>query len=544
MRFTKLNVIAITCSLLAALCLASLAFGQNPPPKTDADSSSSEARPLTPAERRGRALYLRGESSSKREITAIVNDLDVPATTVPCAGCHGRRGEGKTEGGVTAGNLTWSNLIKPYGHTHPTGRKHGPFTESSFASAVVRGVDPSGNEMVVAMPRYHMSIEDMNDLVAYIKRLEFDRDPGVTSDSIDVGVPLPTNTALAETGQSIRQALTAYFDELNAHGGIYNRKIKLHFTDAATTDVAAGLRALATQNQLFAFIAGISAGADKQLAQFAREEEIPFVGPATLLPQIEHPPNRYVFYLLPGVSEQAIALVNYADQQLEIKKQHVALLVPNGELAAAAAEAAIAHAKQIGWTDVVKIPYLSDSFDATKTAQQLKADNTAAVFVLGAGTDIEKFAAAANALQWTPYVLSLGVLSSQTLAANLPSAFTKKIFLAFPTVPADISTEGANEYRSLAEKYKLSPRHAAAQLAALAAAKTFVEGLKRAGADLSREQLISALEGLYDYDTGLTPKLIFGPNRRVGAAGAYVITINADTKEFVSTGGWVTASSN
>ena len=544
MRFTKLNAIAILCSLLAALCLASLAFGQNPPPKTDTDSSTSDARPLTPAERRGRALFLRGESASKREITAIVNDLDVPATTVPCAGCHGRRGEGKTEGGVTAGNLTWSNLIKPYGHTHPTGRKHGPFTESSFASAVVRGVDPSGNQMVVAMPRYHMSIDDMNDLIAYIKRLEFDRDPGVTPESIDVGVPLPTNTALAETGQAIRQALTAYFDELNAHGGIYNRKIKLHFTDAATTDVAAGLRALATQNQLFAFIAGISAGADKQLAQFAREEEIPFIGPATLLPQIEHPPNRYVFYLLPGVSEQAIALVNYADQQLEIKKQHVALLVPNGELAAAAADAVIAHAKQIGWTDVVKIPYSSDNFDASKTAQQLKADNTAAVFVLGAGTDIEKFAAAANALQWTPYVLSLGVLSSQTLAANLPSAFTKKIFLAFPTVPADISTEGANEYRSLAEKYKLSPRHAAAQLAALAAAKTFVEGLKRAGADLSREQLISALEGLYDYDTGLTPKLIFGPNRRVGAAGAYVITINADTKEFVSTTGWVTASSN
>jgi ABC-type branched-subunit amino acid transport system substrate-binding protein len=384
----------------------------------------------------------------------------------------------------------------------------------------------------------------MNDLIAYIKRLEFDRDPGLTAESIDVGVPLPTNTALAETGQAIRQALTAYFDELNAHGGIYNRKIKLHFTDAATADVAAGLRALASQNQLFAFIGGISAGADKQLAQFAREEEIPFIGPATLLPQVEHPPNRYVFYLLPGVSEQAIALVNYADQQLAIKKQHVALLVPNGELAAAAADAVIAHAKEIGWTDVVKIPYASDTFDANKTAQQLKADNTAAVFIFGAGSEIEKFAAAANALQWTPYVLSLGVLSSQTLAGNVPSGFTKKIFLAFPTVPADVSAEGATEYRSLAEKYKLAPRHAAAQLAALAAAKTFVEGLKRAGADLSREQLITALEGLYNYETGLTPKLIFGPNRRVGAAGAYVITIDADTKEFVSTSGWITANSN
>lgn len=536
-------VIVFACSVFAAVCVSAMAFAQNPPPKTDA-GPTLENRPLTPAERRGRALYLRGESSSKREITAIVNDLDVPASTVTCAGCHGRRGEGKTEGGVTAGNLTWSNLIKPYGHTHPNGRKHGPFTESSFATAVVRGVDPAGNNLVVAMPRYHMSIEDMNDLLAYIKRLEFDRDPGVTAEAIDVGVPLPTTAALAETGQSIQQALTAYFDELNTHGGIYNRRIKLYFTDATTTDVATGLRALSTQHQVFAFIAGISAGADKQLATFAREEEIPFVGPATLLPQIEHPPNRYVFYLLPGVSEQASALVNYADQQLGIKKQHVVLLVPTGELASAAADAVIAHAKQVGWTDVVRVPYSSENFDANRIAQQLKTDNTAAVLVFGAGTDIEKFAKAADALQWSPYVLSLGVMTSQSLAASLPAAFTKKIFLAFPTVPADVTAEGVAEYRSLAEKYKLSPKHAAAQLAALAAAKTFVEGLKRAGADLSREQLIAALEGLYDFDTGLTPKLIFGPNRRVGASGAYVITINTDTKEFISTNGWVNATSN
>ena len=244
------------------------------------------------------------------------------------------------------------------------------------------------------------------------------------------------------------------------------------------------------------------------------------------------------------MSEQAVALVNYADQQLGIKKQRVALLVPPGELAATASDAAFAHAKQAGWIDVVKIPYASENLDANQLAQQLKTDNTAAVFIFGAGSDIGKFLSAANALQWAPYVLSLGVMTSQGLATDLPTAFTKKIFLAFPTVPADVTPDGVAEYRALAEKYKLPQRHQAAQLAALAAAKTFVEALKRTGADLSREQLIASLEGLYEYDTGLTPKLIFGPNRRVGASGAYIITINAETKEFVSAGAWVPASSN
>src|ERR1043165_6268300 len=90
-------VIVFACALFAAVCLSGITSAQNPPVKGATDASS-EDRPLTPAERRGRALFLRGESASKREITAIVNDLDVPATTVPCAGCHGRRGEGKAEG--------------------------------------------------------------------------------------------------------------------------------------------------------------------------------------------------------------------------------------------------------------------------------------------------------------------------------------------------------------------------------------------------------------------------------------------------------------
>ena len=526
--------------LITAALYVSAVTPQQTTQQKPAVDSAAETRPLTPAERRGRAIYLRGETPGK-PLNAMVGDLEVPASTINCAGCHGRRGEGKTEGGVAAGNLTWTNLTKSYGHTHSNGRKHGAFTESSFTTAVVSGVDPGGNELAVAMPRYRISIEDMKDLLAYIKRLEFDRDPGLTSESIDIGVPLPPSAGLAELGQAIRQVISAYFDDLNTRGGIYNRKLKPYFTEGGGT-MSASLRNLTTQHQIFAFIGGVSAGADKEIASLAREEEVPFIGPATLLPQVEHPPNRYLFYLLPGVSEQAAALMNFADQQFGTRKSRAVVLFSNTELPAAAAEAAVARAKEAGWTDVVKMNYTPGTLDANKLAQQLKADGTAAVFVFGAGNDVESLLRAASALEWTPYVFSLGVLASRDLAANVPASFTKKVFLAFPTVPGDVTADGLAEYRALAEKYKLPSQHTAAQLAALAAAKTFVEGLKRTGADLSREQLVTTLEGLYEYDTGLTPKLVFGPNRHVGAAGAYVITVNAETKEFVSASGWVAAN--
>lgn len=71
--------------------------------------------------------------------------------------------------------------------------------------------------------------------------------------------------------------------------------------------------------------------------------------------------------------------------------------------------------------------------------------------------------------------------------------------------------------------------------------KVFVEALTRAGKDLSREKLIATLEGFYEHETGATPRLTFGPNRRVGAAGAHVISLELAEKEFANASGLVKA---
>jgi ABC-type branched-subunit amino acid transport system substrate-binding protein len=95
------------------------------------------------------------------------------------------------------------------------------------------------------------------------------------------------------------------------------------------------------------------------------------------------------------------------------------------------------------------------------------------------------------------------------------------------------------EYSQLAEKYKLPQKHLAAQLSAFASAKLLIEGLKRAGKDLSRERLIQVFEGFYEYKTGLTPPITWGPNRRIGAMGAHVVRVDLKGKQFVPASGWV-----
>jgi ABC-type branched-subunit amino acid transport system substrate-binding protein len=138
-------------------------------------------------------------------------------------------------------------------------------------------------------------------------------------------------------------------------------------------------------------------------------------------------------------------------------------------------------------------------------------------------------------VNWFPQIL----LQSGGAIFDAPAGFDGKIFLTVPASPEDQTADALKEFRALAEKYKLPQKHLAAQVTAYASAKVLVEALKRVGKDLSREKLIQTLEGFYEFPTGLTPVLTFGPNRRIGAMGAYVLTIDLKEKKLKPVSGWV-----
>lgn len=495
--------------------------------------SQNARHELTFQEKRGKAFYLRGESASGQEITALMNEIDVPASTVTCAGCHGLKGQGITEGGVTAGPLTWSHLTKPYGHTDEGGRKHGAFSETSFVRMLTAGFDPAGNKLAVAMPTYRMSQEDMANLIAYLKRIETDADPGINETSIVLGTVLPEKAALSGLAQSMGDVLQAYFAEINSRGGIYNRKIELRVMHG---DTVANMKRLIDEEQVFAIVSGLSAGVEDGAAALTQEKEVPFIGPSTLMPQRGSPVNRYVFYLLPGLKEQARALTTFASRKTSSR---VAILSPDVEFNRGIATSIEEQAKKVGLKSVTATYYAQDGFNASKQAAELKAKGIDTVFFVGSGIEAGALLREAETANWTPSIYMLGTLVGRNIGDAVTVKTKDKIFLAFPTVPADVSAAGAAEYSTLLQRNKLQSTHAAAQASALAAAKILVHALELCGKDLSRERLITTLEGLYEYDTGLMPKITFGPNRRIGALGAYVVTIDPEKKLFPASLEWI-----
>ena len=533
-------IVRLILILLIAIAGCLIWIGPSPVhSQSTAAPSLPQHRELTLQEKRGKAFYLRGESASGQEITAIMGDVDVPATTLPCAGCHGSRGEGKTEGGVIAGNMSWSHLTKSYGHTDEGGRKHPAFSESSFIRAMTAGSDPAGNKLAVAMPTYRMPQEDLANLIAYLKRIETDTDPGLTDTGIVLGTVLPEKAALSGLAQSMGDVLQAYFAEINAHGGIYNRKIELRVMYGDSKSTVSNVKHLIDDDQVFAIVSGLTAGAEDGVAALTQEKEVPFIGPSTLLPQRGLPLNRYIFYLLPGLKEQARALATFAARTGEVSKSRAAIVSPDLEFNRDIAATLEAQTKKLGWNYVTSSYYAREQFSAAQFVNELNQKGIDTVFFLGSGPEAAAILREAEAVGWTPRLYMLGSLVGRNITDAVSVKMKDKVFLAFATVPADVSAAGAADYSALLQRHKLDSTHAAAQASAIAAARILVHALERCGKDLSRERLITTLEGLYEYDTGLMPKISFGPNRRIGSLGAYVVTIDPEKKLFPASLEWI-----
>src|SRR5258708_8824877 len=174
------------------------------------------------------------------------------------------------------------------------------------------GVDPAGNRLGVAMPKYAMSAQDATDLIAYLKRLGKERDRGLTDRAIRIGAIVPGEGPLSQAGRETQALLEAYFDEVNAHGGIHDRRVEIRFLRDPGGPRSARLGRFIEEQGAFALLEARALGEDEELAERAEAEEIPVVVPLAAFPEADAGAHRHVFYLLTGLKDQGRVLVEVA----------------------------------------------------------------------------------------------------------------------------------------------------------------------------------------------------------------------------------------
>lgn len=167
---------AVSFSLFLLLLLAGCArsSGSSPssvytPPPTSAPGSPAPTG--TASVSNGQRIYLYATSASGDRITYTGGPGMMMQAPLSCATCHGNNGQGGT---VTfmmqtfdVPDITWTVLSGP-----DPDMEHPPYTVTTLKQAINEGVDPGGSPLNYPMPRWQMSSQDMNDLVAFIMTLK------------------------------------------------------------------------------------------------------------------------------------------------------------------------------------------------------------------------------------------------------------------------------------------------------------------------------------------------------------------------------------
>src|SRR6476620_4296603 len=147
-------------------------------------------------------------------------------------------------------------------------------------------------------------------------------EPGVTDTEIRIGMWTPLSGPVALLGQSARDAVRLWAQEINEKGGIHGRKINFIFYDDAGSpqEAQTAVRRLIDQDQVFMLISGSVSGATLPVRQVITREKVPFVSSISSNINLMKPFSRYIFRIYGNEETQAFGIINWMVDHEKIQR--------------------------------------------------------------------------------------------------------------------------------------------------------------------------------------------------------------------------------
>jgi branched-chain amino acid transport system substrate-binding protein len=347
-------------------------------------------------------------------------------------------------------------------------------------------------------------------------------EPGVTSTQILVGDSLP------ESGPAAAYAVLAggeqaYFSYVNAHGGVFGRKLKLIALDDGYDPARqlSNVKKLVLSDGVFALLGDVGTANNLAALPFITQQQVPLVYPSSGSSLMFKPFHKYLFPLQLNYTTDGKILAHYAVTGLHAKR--IGVFYQNDNFGKEGLDAVTAQAKQDGASVTDAEPYELTDTDLTPQALKLQQAGVDAVILYAIAGPFATFIGTAAKVGLKAKLLSSYVASDNLLIASLGRLVNGVYFTFFG--PAVTSPDPrAVFFRSVLKHYgdpKLAPVDSTTA-AGFAAAQIFVEGLRRAGPNPTREGLIRALETLRDYNGAYVGPVTYTPTSHEGLRGAYI----------------------
>lgn len=349
--------------------------------------------------------------------------------------------------------------------------------------------------------------------------------PGVTKNQILIGTSLPLSGLAAAYG-IIAGGEKAYFDYVNAHGGIYGRKLKLVALDDGYDPAKTlnNVKNLVLSRNVFALLGILGTDNNIAIEPFVTSHQVPLIFPLTGSSKLISPLSKYIFDYLPSYTLEARVLTDYAVNTLHAKK--LAVFYQNDDFGKEGLAATTAEALKDGAHVFTSAEYDLTDLDMTTQVQNIQQANPDAVIMFAVPPSALIFLATATKAGFHPQVLSSSIAADPAIIKALGPTAEGMYFDAWLPDPNGHDPHVLT-FRGILAKYgnaTTAPPVPETE-AGMAAAQILVEGLRHAGRNPTRDSLIKALESLRHWNGGLAPNVTYSATRHDGPEGAYMAQV-------------------
>jgi ABC-type branched-subunit amino acid transport system substrate-binding protein len=324
--------------------------------------------------------------------------------------------------------------------------------------------------------------------------------PGVTAKSILLGESAAFSGPAAQLGIQMNIGTKAYFDYVNAQGGVYGRKIELKTRDDKyeANLCAENTKKFIQEDKVFALISYIGTPTTVAAMPIFTEAKVPLIGPFTGAEALRNPVNRYIFNVRASYFDETEKIV---EQLVSTGNRKIAVFYQDDAYGQAGLKGVqIAMDKRnLKIIALGKVERNTVNVqDAVKTINAAQPDG---VIMISAYTSIAEFVRKMKAAGSTTQFHNVSFVGSTALADALKDEGYGVAISQVVPYPWGPEVRIVKEYQEILAKaghtdYNFS------SLEGFIVGEVMVDALRRAGKNLTREKLISALEGMNNVDLG------------------------------------------
>ena len=354
--------------------------------------------------------------------------------------------------------------------------------------------------------------------------------PGVTDSEIVIGQSLGLTGPLAAMAPELLNITKTYLDGINAQGGVHGRRIRMVTEDDAykPENSVRLVGKMIAQDHVFA-LANLTGTANvgAVLPLLAKEDPpVPLISPFTGANLLRDPPINHVFNVRASYGDEVEKLVQHLTT---LGVQRISVLWMNNGFGKDGLAGARKSMEKRGLKLHSDASIQADSSDVQQAVQTLSATEPDAIIMITAGAPTVTFIKAYRMVSRAACFYTTSVMGSQSTIQALGPDGVGVVVTSVVPFPWSQSMPVAREYREVLKKAGMEATVSFIGLETFINAKVLVEGLRRAGRDLTRPRFIQAMESLQRFDVGGF-EVDFGKGGRQGSRFVDLTIIGAGGK--------------